>query len=332
MLTLLHFVPDEPPEGTFSEVAGNFESQQDLDNLVAAFSEHFDQVQVVNTAHSGWQDRLKGAGTVFNYTHGFELMAKGVQPTFFLEGSGFDYRGADPIGMMLSANKPHTAELMASLGFLCPAAVVVPAMRALNDPDLLAPLVGCDQVVLKPAYEEASVGLRLLPNDQSEVAAALHELRPHIPGPFLVMQYIHGIDVTVPIIGHPGPHCLPAVALHRLEGDLDSPWVFDAIQKRSKRGLEYRDTLDWDQSVTSEIYRMAEAGFRVTSQRDWARVDCRVDSAGHCWFLEVTPNPEVSPGKGSFTVSGGAAGMTFADVLAHIVDRRAPGWRPTPSD
>jgi D-alanine-D-alanine ligase len=331
MLTLMHFVPDEPPEGTFSEVAGNFESEEDLELLCAEFEVHYGPVRVANTALPGWRDDLAGADVIFNYTFGFELMEKGIQPTFVLESGGFDYRGATPIGLMLSANKPHASALMASCGFSCPASILVPASRSLDDPDLLAPLAGAELVVLKPAYEEASVGLRLLPNDLAEVTKAILELRPHIPGPFLAMQYVHGIDVTVPVIGCGEPTCLPALALQRLDTDTTIPWVFDAVQKRAKRGLEYHTTDDWDPAVTAEIYRMAKAGFTLTSQRDYARLDCRVDADGRIWFLEVTPNPEVRPGKGSFAVAARAMEITFADVLAHIVDRRAPDWRPPSS-
>jgi D-alanine-D-alanine ligase len=328
MLTFMCFVPDEPPAGTFSEVAGNFESQEDLELLCAEFGVHFGPVHVVNTASAGWQERLPDAGTIFNYTFGFELMHKGIQPTYVLESNGFDYRGATPIGLMLSANKPHASELMASSGFSCPATVLLPPTRSLDEPDLLAPLAGSDLVVLKPAYEEASVGLRLLPNDISEIAKTVLELRPHIPGPFLLQRYIHGIDVTVPVIGQDRPHCLPALALHRLDADVTTPFVFDAVQKRAKRGLEYRPVQDWDPTVTAQIYSMAETAFTLTSQRDYARLDCRVDSNGTCWFLEMTSNPEVRPGKGSFAVAARAAGISFPDVLALIVDRKTPDWRP----
>ena len=331
MLTFLCFVPDEPPEGTFSEVAGNFESKNDLELLRTEFEVGCGPVRVVNTAYPGWSDHLAG-GIIFNYTFGFELMEKGIQPTYLLESGGFDYRGATPIGVMLSANKPHASQLMAASGFSCPASVLLPPQRPLDDPDLLAPLAGSELVALKPAYEEASVGLRLLPNDITEVAKAVLNLRPHIPGPFLLQQYIHGIDVTVPMIGCGQPHCLPALALHRLEADLTAPFVFDAVQKRTKTGLEYRPVDNWDPAVTAEIYAMAEAGFTLTSQRDYARLDCRVDAQGRCWFLEITANPEVRPGKASFAVSARTAGTTFADVLSMIVHRRSPDWRYSGAD
>lgn len=327
MLTFLGFVPDEPPEGTFSEVADVFESKKDLELLCAEFEAGCGPVRVVNTAEPGWREQLTGADVVFNYTYGFELMQKGIQPTYFLESGGFDYRGATPIGLMLSANKPHTSQLMESNGFSCPTTVLVPHTRSLDDPALLAPFAGADLVVLKPAYEEASVGLRLLPNDLTEVAKAVLELRPHIPGPFLLQQYIHGIDVTVPVIGYDEPSCLPALALHRLEMDAATPFVFDAVQKRTKRGLEYRPA-DWEPAVMAEIYEMAKTAFTLTAQRDYARLDCRVDADGRCWFLEMTPNPEVRPGKAAFAVAARTANTTFADVLALIVSRRAPDWRP----
>lgn len=328
MLTVLCFIPDEPPEGTFDEVAGNFESKEDLELLCAEFEVNHGPLRVVNTAFSGWNEELAGADVVFNYTFGFELMEKGIQPTYFLESGGFDYRGGTPIALMLSANKPHVSQLMASCGFLCPSSVLVPATRSLDDPDLLSPLAGSDLVVLKPAYEEASVGLRLLPNDLATVVEAIRALRPHIPGPFLIQQYIHGIDVAVPVIGDNRPHCLPALALNRLDASATTPLVFDAAQKRTKRGLEYQPIDDWEPVVLSEVYRMAAAVFTLTSQRDYARLDCRVDPEGRCWFLEVTANPEVRPGKASFAVAARSAGISFPDFLSLMVDRSAPNWRP----
>ncbi|MFC5789575.1 hypothetical protein ACFPPE_06880, partial [Agromyces tardus] len=282
-ITFLGFVPDEAPPGTFSEVAGNFESRKDLALLCAEFEARYGPVRIVNTAFPDWQDQLVQDEVVFNYTFGFELMHKGIHPTYVLESGGFDYRGATPIGLMLSANKPHASELMGSCGFSCPTSILVPSIRSLDDPDLLTPLSESELVVIKPAYEEASVGLRLLPNDITEIRDAILALRTHIPGPYLIQQYIHGIDVTVPIIGDDRPHCLPALALNRLDMDSDTPFVFDAVSKRSKQGLQYESIADWDTSVVSEIYRMAEAGFTLTSQRDYARLDCRVDSAGKCW-------------------------------------------------
>ncbi|MEU1204648.1 hypothetical protein [Nocardia sp. NPDC005825] len=328
MLTFLGFVPDAPPPGTFSEVAGNFESPEDLALLCAELERTYGVVRVINTAFPGWQSDLVREEIVFNYTFGFELMHQGIYPTYVLESGGFDYRGATPIGLMLSANKPHTSELMASCGFLCPASVLVPSLRSLEDADLLAPIANSDLVVVKPAYEEASVGLRLLPNDIGDVREAIRTLRAHVPGPFLIQEYIHGIDVTVPVIGDSEPYCLPALALNRLDLDHRTPFVFDAISKRSKRGLQYGPIDHWDACVVGEIYRMACAGFTLTSQRDYARLDCRVDSAGRVWFLEMTPNPEVRPGKASFAVAAGYAGTTFADVMALVIDRKAPQWRP----
>jgi D-alanine-D-alanine ligase len=328
VLTLLCFVPDEPPEGTWTEVAGNFESKKDLELLRAEFEVGCGPVRTVNTAVPGWRGHLDGADIIFNYTFGFELMEKGIQATYFLESGGFDYRGATPVGLMLSANKPHAAQLMAASGFSCPATILLPPARSLDDPRLLAPLAGADLVVLKPAYEEASVGLRLLPNDIVEIAKAVLDVRQHIPGPLLLQQYIAGVDVTVPVIGYGQPHCLPALALHRLDADDTAPFVFDAVRKRTKSGLEYRPADGWDPVVIAEIYAMAETAFTVTEQRDYARLDCRVDSDGVCWFLEMTANPEVRPGKASFAVSARAAGTTFAEILALIVNRGTPDWRP----
>lgn len=324
MITLLGFVPSVPPEGTWDEVAQNFESLDDLRLLQEALEETFDTVAVVNSAEPDWRSQLDSSAVVFNYTYGFELMHRGIRPSYYLESAGFDYRGATPIGLMLSANKPHASALMESCGFRCPKSIVVPRTRALSDPDWLTPLAGCELVVIKPAYEEASVGLRLLPNEPGAVSRAIESLRPVIPGPFLVQEYIHGLDVTVPIIGEHEPYCLPAVGLQRVRIREEEPFVFDAVSKRSKEGLRYESLNDWPDATVAEIYSMARAAFILTEQRDYARLDCRLDSSGRAWFLEVTPNPEVRPGKASFAVAAALAGTTFSEVMAAIVDRRAP--------
>lgn len=96
--------------------------------------------------------------------------------------------------------------------------------------------------------------------------------------------------MTVPVIGNHAPHCLLGLALHRI-ANLAPPFVFDAVQKRTKVGLTCRPVEDWDPAVSATLYRMAATAFTLASQRDYARLDYRVDANGDCWFLEMTLTP-----------------------------------------
>lgn len=75
---------------------------------------------------------------------------------------------------------------------------------------------------------------------------------------------------------------------------------------------------------------MAVTAFRITGQRDYARLDCRVRPDGRCFFLEINTNPQLALGKASFAVSAAAAGMELGEVFRSIVDDEMPPWGPMP--
>lgn len=156
-----------------------------------------------------------------------------------LEALRADYLGAPPEGLFLSANKPHVSELMSSLGFLCPGQHVVcePLSRTAAEV-ICRKLEGCEHVVLKPAYEESSLGLNLVPNDPAALVSAVAMLYDFLPGTLLIQEYIDGLDVTVPVVGRTVPGCLPAVALQHNE-PRKRPFVFTAELKATKASLHY---------------------------------------------------------------------------------------------
>ena len=47
-------------------------------------------------------------------------------------------------------------------------------------------LEGCEHVVLKPAYEESSLGLNLVPNDPAALVSAVAMLYDFLPGTLLI--------------------------------------------------------------------------------------------------------------------------------------------------
>ncbi|MCE6995235.1 hypothetical protein LZG04_10490 [Saccharothrix sp. S26] len=329
MVAFLYHVPEEPvreADRLTAQVHANFEDERTIARLVDHVRAHGTELTPVNAARDDWPARVTDR-RVFNYTYGFGLLADSVRPTLVLEAAGADYVGAPPAGLYLSANKPHASDLMGAAGF------DVPRQRLVCDPvgitesaALCAWFGGCDHVVVKPAYEESSVGLAVAPVEPEGLRAVLADLFDLLPGPFVVQEYVEGVDVTVPVIGRTAPHCLPAVGLV-LERPADGPFVFDAARKATKADVHYAPLTEWSDDVLDAVYAMALRAFRITGQRDYARLDCRVTPTGRCYFLEVNANPQLGLGKASFAVSANAAGLEVGEVIGAIIRDQpaAPG-------
>lgn len=321
MVVFLYNVPESnhiSDNSTQSDVFANFETERSIAGLLDHFRRYVPDITGLNVNKPDWLDRLHGQ-KVFNYTYAFGLLSASTRPTFALESRRVDYIGAQPLGIYLSANKPHCSNLMAGLGFLCPQQHIICQPLSRIEAEYISRMFGSiGHLVLKPAYEESSVGLALVQNSPDNIRWAVVDLYDRLPGVQILQQYISGSDVTVPIIGRRSPHCLPAVVLSH-EVTTIEPFVFDAKLKATKSALHYAPTSTWPDELRAELYRIAEAAFRFTDQRDYSRVDCRVTPDGRCYFIEVNANPQLGLGKASFAVSAGVAGLEVGQVFRAIV-------------
>ena len=266
---------------------------------------------------------------MLNYTYGFGLLRDSVRPSLVLEGMGADYIGAHPNGLFLSANKPHMSALMAAVGFSVPAERLVAGDLTAGDAATLSKYFDTDCLIVKPAYEESSLGISLIANGPEAIRTASAALRAAVDGPVVIQEYIDGLDVTVPIVGRHNVSCLPAVVL-RHESLQTTPFVFDAELKATKADVHYEGIASWPVDVRRQLYDMALTAFRLAGLRDYARLDCRITNSGQCYFLEINANPQLGLGKASFAVSGAAIGMEVGEVIRRMVRHEGLSYAPTP--
>jgi D-alanine-D-alanine ligase len=319
---LLHDLPEPAghrPGSIGHEILRNHETAESLAALLEHTRPFLPGLTGLDIGTKDWPDRLDGR-RVLNYTYGFGLLTSSVHPTLVLEAIGADYVGARPDGLFLSANKPHMAELMAALGFHVPRHRLVPGpLTADAARRICAELAPAGHLVLKPAYEESSIGLALLPNEPGAVRAAVAALRDRLPCVAMLQEYVPGQDVTVPVIGRSAPRCLPAVVLERDAGE-SGPFVFDAESKATKATVHYVPTTGWEPEVTGTLYAMALAATAAAGLRDYSRLDCRVAPDGRCTFIEINANPQLGLGKASFAVSAAVAGVPVGRVIQAVVE------------
>lgn len=301
------------------EIFANFETEETINKLLSHLRKRVPEINVVNVNDPDWQKQI-GRFQVYNYTYGFGLLTESIQPSYFLETKGVNYFGVRPFGIFLSSNKPHASALMQALGYLVPKEKLVLANITKDEAKTFSTFFSeSEYLVIKPAYEESSIGLRLIKNNPENIEKAFDEIYKDIKAPLIIQEYINGQDVTVPIIGRSEALIMPGLVLKR-QNNHDKPFIFEANAKSSKAGLQYVAIKEFDFKTRVTIYKMALDAFRVTHQRDNARLDLRVTSDGKCYFLEMNANPQLALGKASFSVSAALVDLEMCDVFEMIVN------------
>ena len=182
--------------------------------------------------------------------------------------------------------------------------------------------------ILKPVDEDASLGIG--PENVSADTHALARLaalrvQTH-GGRWFYERYVDGREFNVALLERNGSfEALPAAEI-----------LFDAFEPGRPRIVDYAAKWDpsaWAYSNTPRTFEFPAAGDHelintITAQalrsaaafglRGYARVDLRVDRAGHAWVLEVNPNPCLSADAG-FVAAAEQAGLSMIDVIERIV-------------
>jgi len=235
-----------------------------------------------------------------------------------LELAGLPFTGSSPATLSLTTDKLATRALLAAEGV-----AVAPGGRLdLDRPDVL------DRVpppwILKPAFEDASVGLEGDPVCASREAALARGagLAHRFPGqPVLVESYLPGRELNVSILDG---EVLP-VAEILFEGfPAGMPRVLGYEAKWDEGSFAYGHTPRCfpegpaDADLLERVREIARAAWRLCGLQGYARVDFRLDGEGAPRVLELNANPCLSADAG-FMAAAAKAGLSQREVVRRIL-------------
>lgn len=234
-----------------------------------------------------------------------------------------------------------TTDKIAARALLADAGLPVPPGGRL-DPDDPAVL---DRVpppwILKPAWEDASIGLEGDPVCATREAAlerAAH-LAARFPGqPVLAERFLPGREFNVSLLEEDG-FLEDAVVQALPVGEI----VFEDFPEGMSRVVGYE--AKWregsfecehtvprfpsgpeDAALLRRVQGLAVAAWRVCGLSGYARVDLRLDEAGEPRILEVNGNPCISSDSG-FLRAARQAGLQEEDVVRRILEAALRGRR-----
>ncbi len=234
-----------------------------------------------------------------------------------LETLAVPYTGSDPLSSALCMDKTLFKRMLRLHGIPTPAfhSFNETAFRELGGartfPKLLAELEL--PAVVKPVAQGSAIGIKFVTSAEQLPSAIL--------GAFgygdrvLVERHIVGRELAVTIVGPAEqPRALPVV-------ELFTPENFYSYEAHYTIGqLRMEVPADLPDELRARVEQVALQSYTLMGCRDFARVDLILDEHEVPQVLEINTIPGLTE-TGITTAAAEAAGMTFAELVAAIVER-----------
>lgn len=255
--------------------------------------------------------RLRPGAVAFNIVHGTYGEDGALQAV--LERHGIAYVGSDAAVSRLCMDKSATKRRLEQAGVRVPWGVEVDLGKPFRPSDLKLPHHG--GLVLKPADDGSSVGLKMVANPGWVLPAVEELLRDVGPRRYLIEERLPGPEYTVAVIDEDGgARALPPLVISTATGVFD----YEAKYNRS-------DTVEVpvaDAALAARLGGIGVAAHRACGCRDISRVDVMATADGDLAVLEINTLPGFT--DASLTPkAAAAAGISFSALVHRLVERAA---------
>jgi D-alanine-D-alanine ligase len=333
MITLLYNAPSLPPDHPdFAQEAGVMEAVEAVEAALARIGHASQRLAVGPDPRSLAVELARNeADLVVNLFEGLHGTGAGEsQVAGLLEWLAIPFTGTGSEALALVRDKALTKWLLSGAGLPTPAFVLVTPHEP-PDAVRLDALLAAGPVIVKPAHEDASLGIgqSSVVADGAALARQLDEVRRRY-GAALVEQFIAGREFNLGVVALPDAEMLPLAEVE-FPSDGRVPWnvvTYDAkwtpTSVEFDAGTPVRCPADAAPQLAAELRRVSLAAFRLTGCRDYARVDLRVDTGGNVYLLEVNANPDISPSAGLANAMR-VSGVGYDEFVGRLVETTR--WR-----
>ena len=237
----------------------------------------------------------------------------------YLELLRLPYTGCNPRGLILARDKALSKKLLAYHRVPVPEFTVVRrGRRPVLSKRLQFPLI------VKSLFFEASAGI-----SQASVVENADQLQKRVVfvhenlgTAAIVEQFIDGRELYVGVIGNERLDILPVWEMSFAEMP-DNRWriaterVKWSTQYQKKHGI-MTNAASLDADAAARIQRIARRAYTALDLNGYARIDIRLDDAGHPFVLEANPNPNLAYGE-DFAESAEVHGTSYERLLDRII-------------
>jgi D-alanine-D-alanine ligase len=325
-----HLVPPATIEAGTDITAEPWRTEYDVVSTLTAMGHEVqvlavhDDLGEIRRLATDWKPHI-----AFNLLEGFDDVTIFDQNVVsHLELLKLAYTGCNPRGLLLARDKSLSKKLLAYHRIPIPEFEVFRIGRPIRRAKRLAfPLM------VKSLTQEASIGISqasVVDSDEKlkERVTFIHE---SIKTAALVEQYIEGRELYVGIIGNQLLQALPVWELfftnmpdgaRRIATDR----VKWSVKYQKKYGIDSGPAHELLDAKSEQLQHLCKRAFRALELSGYARIDLRLDEAGHPWVIEANPNPQIARGE-DFAASAEKTGICYETVLQRIINL-GMRWQP----
>lgn len=249
---------------------------------------------------------LQESGVCFAFIalHGRYGEDGGIQTV--LDEIGIPYAGSGPQASRTAMNKILTQKILKAAGL--PVADFCAVSKTLPSPgNMVREFFKGDAVVIKPALEGSSIGIRIV-RDDAQIEDALSQAFMY-GDDVLAERFVKGRELTVGILGG---QALPIVEIRTSRG------FFDFEAKYQKGMTEYLVPADLPAETAGQIGSLALAAFQAVGCRDFARVDFLLAEDGNPVILEINTIPGFTE-TSLLPMAAACAGYDFSGLCVQLM-------------
>ena len=246
-------------------------------------------------------------------------------PTFdqnvvsYLELLHLPYTGCNPRGLILARDKALSKKLLAYHRLPVPDfSVVRPGRKPVLSQRLRFPMI------VKSLFFEASTGISQA--SVVENAEQLHKrvafVHESLGTAAIVEQFIDGRELYVGVMGNERLEVFPVWEMS-FDKMPENRWriaterVKWSTQYQKRHGI-MTNAATLDPDAAARIQRIARRAYAALDLNGYARIDIRLDEAGHPFVLEANPNPNLAYGE-DFAESAEVGGTSYEKLLDRIL-------------
>jgi D-alanine-D-alanine ligase len=192
--------------------------------------------------------------------------------------------------------------------------------------DQIGKLKKDEMYIVKPIWEDGSLGLDEENIFQGNDKAYIQKLKKLNPKKFFIEQYIDGREFNLSVLGgKKGPEVMPPAEIlfkdypegkHRIVG-YKAKWTEDSFEyNHTPRTFRYKKE---DLPLVEELKAIAIKCWKALDLKGYVRVDFRVDKNRKPYILEINGNPCIAPESG-YVAATKQAGLTFPQVVERIIE------------
>ncbi len=306
-----------------AEVEAEFDSSETIEALLQAISELGYEAFGLE-ATPDLPSRLEGIDLVFNIAEGLRGRNRESQVPALLELLDIPFTGSDAGALAVTLDKALAKRLVRMAG------VATADFAVMNSPRDKLPTTLTYPLFVKPVAEGSSKGILedCLVERPEQLKGAVTRVLDTFHQPALVETFLSGREFTVGLLGTRRLRLLPPMEI--LFGDGNQRRLYGFEHKQSDHPeIGFQVPAELDPALYRQLEKAAKTAYRALGCRDVARLDFRLDAQDKVHFIECNPLPGLSPGFSDLCVIAEAAGMTYRDLVAEILNPAVRRWKQT---